>query len=191
MANVRFVPTWGVTAAWVVVALNTVACGGSAPDATSTTAVHRTTTTTVTTASLRPASTTTTAYAPSAIEGQVEAAYLKSWDVYADAVYNLKLDEAALAEVYADAHLQTKRDEINGRIAERRASWVRIEHKYTIQIVDATTAIVIDQLINHQVLIDPITKVPAEPDPNEKLTHATTLKLVDRSWRVTRKERLR
>ena len=32
----------------------------------------------------------------------MEAAYLRSWDVYADAVYDLVLDEEALAEVYAD-----------------------------------------------------------------------------------------
>jgi septal ring-binding cell division protein DamX len=194
VANVGIVTTWGVTAGCVLLAVGASACSGADGTATTTTAGVRpttTTTTTTTTAPERPASTTTTAYDPAAVEGQVEAAYLKSWDVYADAVYNLKLDEAALAEVYAAEHLETKRNEIQRRIDEGRASWVRVEHHYTIQLVDSATAIVVDQYVNHQVLIDPVTRSPTEPDPNQKLTDAVTLKLQDQAWRVTRKERIK
>lgn len=189
-ASVRFVTTWRVTGSCVLLALGAVACSGRDDGATTTTVERTTSTTTTTTAPERPASTTTTAYDPAAVEGQVEAAYLKSWDVYADAVYNLVLDESALAEVYAEEHLLTKSNEIQERIDEGRAAWVRIDHSYTIQLVDATTAAVVDRYRNHQVLIDPVTKAPVENDPDEEVADVVTLKLVDGNWKVTRKDRL-
>ena len=39
-----------------------------------------------------PHSTDTTVYDPATVEGEVEAAYLRSWEVYADAVWNLDYD---------------------------------------------------------------------------------------------------
>lgn len=195
MATVAAVAVWGVTrwAGSAIFLVGSFACSGDDGEAPTTTEADRTTTSedvTTTTAPERPASTTTTAYDPTAVEGQVEAAYLRSWDVYADAVYNLELDEQALAEVYAGEHLETKRDEIKRRIAEGRAALVRVEHDYTIQLVDETTAVVIDQYVNHQVLIDPATKEPIEPDPNERVVDATTVTRVEGGWRVTLVEEL-
>lgn len=176
-----------MTAGCVVLAVAAGACSGSDDAVTTTTAAAPATTTSV---PPRPTSTTTTIYDPATVEGQVEAAYLRSWDVYANAVYNLELDEAAFAEVYAEEHLQTKLDEVNGRIKDGRAALVRIEHSYTIQMIDDTTAIVVDQYVNHQVLIDPASKKAVEPDPNEKLTDAVTLRILAEDWHVTRKERV-
>lgn len=194
MASVRFVTTWGVALrGTVVVAALLAGCSDDGDDGAATTTTEPATSTSAaptTTAPERPASTTTTAYDPAAIEGQVEAAYLRSWDVYADAVYNLELDEAALAEVFADEHLETKRNEISSRIDEGRAAHVLIDHDYTIQLVDEATAVIIDQYVNHQVLIDPSTKEPVEDDPNETVADAVTLKLIDGAWRVTRIEEL-
>ena len=85
-------------------AVAVASCSGGDDDAASTTTTLAPSTTTTTTAPERPASTTTTAFDPATVEGEVEAAYLRSWDVYADAVYDLELDEQALAEVYADEH---------------------------------------------------------------------------------------
>jgi hypothetical protein len=187
------VPTWGVAVGGALLALSAVGCSGDGRDASAaTTTVERTTSSSSTssTAPERPASTTTTAYDPAAVEGQIEAAYLRSWDVYAQAVYDLELDEAALAEVYAEDHLQTKRDEVQRRIDEGRASWVRIEHDYTIQQIDSSTAAVIDRYRNHQVLIDPVTKAPVEADPDADVIDLVTLKLVEGRWKVTRIEGL-
>ena len=167
-------------------------CGGAAPAAappTSTTSSAVTTSSTTTTAPQRPTSTTTTAYDPASVKGAVEAAYLRSWDVYADAVYNLRLDEAALVEVYAGKHLETKREEITGRIADGRAALVRVDHNYTVDIVDPSSALVIDRYRNHQVLIDRATKEPTEVDPNQTINDVVTLKLISGAWKVTLKER--
>lgn len=189
-ASVRFVTAWGVTVGAAVLVLGVSACGGGSDAGSTTTSRPRPETSTTSTVPERPTSTTTTMYDPAAVEGQVEAAYLASWEVYADAVYDLELDEQALAEVYAEEHLETKRNEIARRIAEERASWVRIEHSYTIQLVDSTTAAVVDRYRNHQVLIDPMTKEPVEPDPNEEVIDVVTLKLLDGTWKVTRIEGL-
>jgi len=170
----------GLTAALVL----TAACGDDDGSSESTTTDRPTST--ETTVPDRPASTTTTAFDPASVEGEVEAAYLASWDVYADAVYDLELDQQALAEVFAGEHLQTKTDEITERIEDGRAALVRVEHDYEIQMVDETTAVLVDEFVNHQVLIDPETKEPIEEDPNERGADAVSLKQSGGVWRVTR-----
>lgn len=181
--------SWGVTGGVVAVLLFGAACAGDDGTAASTTLPEVTTsvadTTTSTTVPERPASTTTTAFDPASLEGEVEAAYLRSWDVYAEAVYHLELDESALAEVYAERSLETRRDEIVDRIAEGRAAHVRVDHDYQIVIVEPGLAAVVDQFTNHQVLIDPATKEPIEDDPNEVLLVNFQMRLIDGGWRVT------
>lgn len=174
-----------VRARWLagVVLLVAAGCSSAGSEAAPTTAQPTSELlTTTTTAPPREPSTTTTAFDPASVEGAVEAAYLKSWDVYADAVYNLELDESALSEVYADPLLGVRRNEITSRIAEDRAALVSVEHRYQVNITGAETAIVIDKYVNHQVLIDPLSKQPIEDDPNETIVDASTARLVNRQW---------
>ena len=187
--------TWGVTASCALLALGVLSCSGDDAGSAATTTAHEATTTTAssttTTAPERPSSTTTTAYDPSAVEGQVEAAYLRSWDVYADAVYNLRLDESALATVYADPLLTVVRNELTSRVADGRAALVRVDHDYKVEMTGPDTAAVIDSYRNHQVLIDPATKEPTEPDPDVVIVDAFTLRLTGDDWRVFDQRRLR
>jgi hypothetical protein len=187
VASVRFVTSWGAVAA--VVLLVVAGCSNGDDDGGATTTTERRTTTT-TTAPERQASTTTTAYDQTAIEGQVEAAYLRSWDVYADAVYHLQLDEQALAEVYAEEGLENIRAEIEGRIVERRAAHVAVDHNYQVVITNEAIASVIDQIVNHQILIDPETKEPLEPDPNDRQVLNFVMRRIGDTWKVTRVERV-
>lgn len=180
---------WGVTVGAAVLLLGVTACGGGS-DAGPTTTRPPAETTTTSTVPERAPSTTTTMYDPAAVEGQVEAAYLASWEVYADAVYNLELDEDALAEVYAEDYLVTVREEILKRIEDGRAAHVAVEHDYSIQIVGPATAVVVDNYRNHQVLIDPVTKAPTEADPDAEVVDVVTLKLIGGRWRVTLIEEL-
>jgi hypothetical protein len=170
-------------------ALAVASCTSDDPEAATTTESGDPTTTT-TTVPERPASTTTTAFDPATVEGEVEAAYLRSWDVYADAVYDLELDQPALSEVYADEHLDAVTDEIMRRIEARQAALVSVEHNYTIQADGATVAFVVDRYRNHQVLLDPDTYEPIEDDPDEELVDLVTLNNAEGSWKVTRIERL-
>lgn len=180
---------WRVALGSVLLGL-TVAAGCSDdgdPEAASTTSSteRSTTTTTSTTVPERPSSTTTTALDPATVEGQVEAAYLRSWDVYADAVYNLELDEEAFAAIYAEPYLSTVRNELQDRIVEGRAAYVIVDHDYTIQVLDPSTAVVADRYRNHQVLIDPETKEPIEPDPDEPVLDVVTVRLIEGTWRIS------
>lgn len=181
---------WGVTAGCLVLAVSAAACSGSDGEATATTLAEPVTRLSSTTVPPRPTSTTSTIYDPASVEGQVEAAYLRSWDVYADAVYNLRLDEAALARVYADPLLGVRRDEISSRIAGRRASLVAVEHGYRIEMTSGVTAAVIDSYRNHQVLIDSVTRVPVESDPDATIVDAFTLRFIDGKWIVFDQRRL-
>jgi hypothetical protein len=190
VATVRFVTVLRVTAGCVTLALAVIGCADGGDDAASTTTVAERTTTS-TTVPERAASTTTTAYDPAAVEGQVEAAYLRSWDVYADAVYHLRLDEASLKEVYADPLLGVLVTELEERARDGRAAFVRVDHDYTIEVTGPEMAIVVDRYVNHQVLIDPATKRPTEDDPNSVIVEAFTLRLADGTWRVVDQQRLR
>lgn len=176
-------------AGMAVAVLGIGACGDDG-DAAPTTTTERSTTTTAETTTTseappRPTSTTTTMFDPASVEGEVEAAYLRSWDVYADAVYNLELDEQALAEVYAEPHLSEVADEIRDRIGDGRAAHVLIRHNYEVTLESDVRAFVVDHYVNHQRLIDPETKEYVEDDPNETLTDVVTLDLVGGSWRVS------
>ena len=177
--------TAGTVTLCLALALGLVACSDDEPDDAAPTSETTASSSTTTTAPERPASTTTTAFDPSSVAGEVEAAYLRSWDVYADAVYDLVLDEEALTAVYAKDGLSTLRAEIDRRISEDAASLVRVEHNYEIAMSSATGANVIDQLVNHQVLIDPVTKEPTEQDPNESQLLNFKMELIDGQWRVT------
>lgn len=170
----------------MVLTLLTLACSSGDEATPATTTRRPVDATTTTTVPERPPSTTTTAFDPASVEGQVEAAYLKSWDVYANAVYHLELDEKAFAEVYAGEALDLRRAEIMRREAQSRPAHVRIDHDYDIVSgADVTTANVIDRFVNHQVLIDPVTKRPTEEDPNELLLVNFKLSLIDGRWKVT------
>lgn len=163
------------------------ACGDDGEAAPTTTERSTTTTaepTTTSTAPPRPTSTTTTMFDPASVEGEVEAAYLKSWEVYADAVYNLELDEEALAEVFTGDALTLRIEEVARRVQEARASHVLLDHDYEI-LVAGDSANVVDHFVNHQVLIDPETKQPIEPDPNERLLVNFKLERIDGSWLVS------
>jgi hypothetical protein len=92
--------------------------------------------------------------------------------------------------VYADPLLSVLRDEVEARVRDGRAALVRVEHNYQIETTGPDTAAVIDRYTNHQVLIDPRTKQPTEPDPNTVLTDAFTLRRVDGRWMVFDQRRL-
>ena len=191
IASVGAVTARGVTMC-IALAMAATACSDDEPGtASTTTPVEDTTTTsTTTTAPERASSTTTTAFDPASIEGAVEAAYLKSWDVYADAVYNLELDEQALSEVYAEELLNVRRNELQSRIQDRRAALVYVEHDYEIELTGPDTALVIDTYVNHQVLVDPDTKVPIEDDPNSTIVDAFSARRIDAKWVLFDLERL-
>ena len=117
------------------------------------------------------------------VEGEVEAAYLRSWDVYADAV--LRLDDSRLAEVYSGPALLIRTDEIADLARDRTPVRVALEHDYEIVVLNATNAVVLENYRNHSVLLDGSTMQPLEPDPNDIVRREYVLVEEGSGWRVS------
>jgi hypothetical protein len=141
-------------------------------------------TSTSTTATTVVASTTVPEPTPATgVEGEVEAAYLRSWDVYADAV--LRLDDSRLAEVYAGEALVIRKDEIADLATDGSPVRVAIEHDYEVVLLNATSAVVLENYRNHSVLLDGSTMQPLEPDPNDIVRREYVLVEEGSGWRVS------
>jgi hypothetical protein len=156
----------------VLLAVGLTACGSSgrsaSPSATvPTTAAHR--------------STTTQARTP---EQEVEAAYLKSWDVYSKAVRNL--DPTGLEQSYGENALGTVRAEIDRLSRAGTPVVVQVEHNVHVQVVDPMSALVRDRYSNRNYRVDRSGK-PLD-DPNDVGTYLDTYQMRkgDGEWRVVR-----
>jgi hypothetical protein len=117
------------------------------------------------------------------VKTQVERAYLHYWDVYTEA--NLKLDTSRLGEVLTGEALTNVRDQIEEQKSKNQPVRIRVEHKYSIVLVDDATATVDDTYVNHSQRLDPRTGEPVEKDPNQPVRRTYTLKKVDGSWKVS------
>jgi hypothetical protein len=148
----------------LVVALCAVACSDGEPDGPS--------------ASL---TTPPSTEAPT-VEDEVEAAYLRSWEVYAEAV--LELDPSGLEEGYASPQLERTRADVMDRKSDGRPARIAVEHDYRVAELRDDLALVVDRYRNHSVLLDPETKDPVEPDPNELIVEQYTLRKVSAQWKV-------
>ncbi len=114
---------------------------------------------------------------------EVEAAYRRSWAVYADAVG--RVDDSRLAEAFGASALILRRREVDALRRAGQAITVRVTHDLEVALVDAVTAVVTDVLGNHMVRLDSRTGRPLEPDPDNTLTRAYTLRREGGTWKVT------
>lgn len=135
----------------------------------------------VTTTSSRPSTTSSSvALTP---EQEVEAAYLRSWDVYAKAVR--ELDPAGLAEAFAGTALELRIDEVRDLAAANTPVRIEVDHDHIVDVLDGgRRAVVLDSYTNHSVLLDPRSGEPSEPDPNEVVRRQYTLELIGETWKV-------
>lgn len=115
-------------------------------------------------------------------KAQVEQAYLRYWDVYADAL--LRLETSKLEQVLTGDALENVRDQVKQQRSKNEPVRVRVEHKYTVILTGEETASVEDTYVNHTVRIDPQTQEPKERDPNERVRRTYTMKKVDGVWKV-------
>jgi hypothetical protein len=165
-------------------------CGGGGagadPDTSSGTSAEPTSTTGGTdrssTTSTTEASTTPTSHAPDTVEGQVEQAYLHSWEVTTEAF--AEVDSAPLAEAFADTALQYRTQDVESIRADGVATRVLVDHAYRISFLSETRAVVNDIYVNHMRDYDPETGDWVEPDPNVKRGSSYLLELRDGTWIV-------
>lgn len=126
--------------------------------------------------------TTTTTSEPATPEEEVEAAYLRSWEVYAEAVR--ELDPARLPEVYAGDALALRQRELADLTAANTPVRVDVDHDYVIDVFQADRALVVDRYFNRSVYVDPATGEPTEPTPNEIVNRQYELRKEGGVWRV-------
>ena len=120
---------------------------------------------------------------PASVVDEVRAAYDRSWAVYAAAVG--RVDPDGLPRAFADSALALRRREVQALARDGTAIRVRVRHHAEVAMVDADTALVTDVLENHMVLVDARTREPLEPDPDDRLTRAYTLRRLGGTWKVT------
>ena len=133
---------------------------------------------TVATAPTTERTTTSTTLSP---EAEVEAAYLKSWDVYTEAV--LTFDTSKLAETFAGPALELVRADVQKLHADNTPARMRVEHSYEIEVADEIARIV-DKYLNHSVLVDADSGEPTEADPNKRVNYEYTLQETEGTWKV-------
>jgi hypothetical protein len=149
----------------LVVALCAVACSDGEPDGPS--------------ASL---TTPPSTEAPT-VEDEVEAAYLRSWEVYAEAM--LELDPGGLDRAFAKKALELRIGEVAALKARGTPARMEVDHQIAEVWLRESAAYVTDNYTNHSVLLDPRTKEPTEPDPNTSESRTYTLERIEGTWRVT------
>ena len=119
---------------------------------------------------------------PRDVRAQVEQAYLRAWDVWADSL--LRLDQSKLPEVLTGHALEVITKQVDQQASKDQPVRIRAEHNYTISLIDPTTASIDDRYINHNVRLDPTTLEPIEKDPNHRERTTFTMKLVDGTWKI-------
>jgi hypothetical protein len=166
--------------------------GGTQAVARSTTAPMTSVPPTAAASSTLPAATPATAasraapalrVASSPLEREIEAAYLRYWDVLRQAYLNL--DGSKLSEVSAGAELARQEQEIRDLKAQGRAAKLDIEHRLTFVEVSSERAILYDEYQNGSVFVDPATKqeLPTkQPPETERISFE--MRRVDGTWRV-------
>jgi len=119
---------------------------------------------------------------PTDVRAQVEQAYLRAWDLWADSL--LRLDTSRLSDVLTGKALEFVTAQVNEQKGKNQPVRVRVEHSYRITLINALSASVDDRYINHSVRLDPDTLQPVEEDPNERVHRSFTMRLVDGTWKI-------
>lgn len=130
-----------------------------------------------------PTTTVAPATVPADVTARVARAYRRAWRVYARAVETPSAE--GLGRAWADSALLLKRREVADLIRTGRAVSVRVEHRPRISMVGPDTALVTDAYRNHMRYVDAVTRRPLEPDPDETVVRAYTLRRRDGTWKVT------
>lgn len=119
---------------------------------------------------------------PADDRAQVEQSYLDFWDTWTEAL--LQLDPSPLDQVAMGDGLQVLQSQVEEQQKLNQPVRIKVEHSYTILITSTDTASVDDRYVNHSVRLDPQTKEPIEPDPNQQVRKSYTLKKVEGRWKI-------
>lgn len=114
-----------------------------------------------------------------AVEREVEAAYLRSWDAYLKAIRTFDL--ADVRATHTGAALEAVSDEVADYQASGGAVGGSVRHHYEVKVAGSDRATVIDRYVNHLVLLDNA-GAPIEADPNERVHYVFELQRIGGVW---------
>jgi hypothetical protein len=124
------------------------------------------------------------------LEDEVGAAYLQYWDAYSAAL--LELDVSLAEEFASGEQLQRIREEIDGFRSQGVALRTVVDHDFVVVEASATTATVLDEIVNNSFFVDPVTKDPPTAEGSgETFTDTYELDKVGSRWIVVDGSRLR
>jgi len=116
-------------------------------------------------------------------EREVARAYLRYWDVYAQAMETL--DTSRLAEVTAGARHQEAVEEVGDLKTEGIAARIQVKHSFAVNRASEDEATIRDEYVNSSYAINPVSKQPVgEPGTSERLLDTYFLRRVDGVWKV-------
>ena len=121
--------------------------------------------------------------AESPLEREIEAAYLRYWEVRSQAYFDL--DPSRLSEVMDGAELSRETAQIGQLKAQGKAAKLDIQHRAALAQVSPDAAVVYDEYMNRSVFVDPVTKreLPTSSPPEmEKVSYQ--MKKLGGTWKV-------
>lgn len=117
---------------------------------------------------------------------EVATAYLSAWERWAEAC--LTLDAAPLVLAFAPPELDRARDYVLRLRASDRALRLAVAHRVTVLELDGDTALLLDDLDERSVYLDPATRQPlpdaAQPTPVGPVRVYCRLRRTETVWRV-------
>ena len=121
---------------------------------------------------------------PLELRHEIEDAYVRFWQVRTDAV--LRLDPSELPKVVAGDALQREEAWIARLRDEGRTSRIIVDLQFRVVQATATTATVQDDVQSRGYDVDPVTKAPLGPIPQqaEVLKASFELRKHDGVWKV-------
>jgi hypothetical protein len=119
----------------------------------------------------------------SPLEREVAQAYLRYWDVYAQAMETLS--SAQLSEVTAGARLQEATDEVGDLRAGGTAAKIQVRHSFTVLGASASEATIRDEYIDSSYAVDPQTRQPVgTPGESDRSVVTMRLQRTGETWKV-------
>ena len=117
---------------------------------------------------------------------EVREAYLHAWEVWAEAC--LTLDPAPLEGVFAQPELDRARSYVRQLRASGRALRLEAAHRVTVLELDGDTALVLDELTDRSLYLDPATRLPLPPGVQPTSTGTerlqSSLQRTETGWKV-------
>ena len=124
------------------------------------------------------------------VEEEVSEAYLRYWDAYSEALF--ELDSTLAQDAASGEELDRIREEIEDLRSQGLALKTVVEHDFVVVEASEESATLLDEIVNNSFFIDAETKEPPQAEGSgEVLRDTFYLEKIDGQWMVVRSTRQR